>query len=164
VTARRAQKHGLKGLMRRVSARGLHALDKRSAGYRALNVWRSELERDLGGKEHLSAMQLTLIEHAVRTRVYLDSMDDWLMAQSTIVASRRRAAVPALGQRMALQAALERILDRLGIERRDPPPPSLSEYLNQPAQTDEPSDGLPDESDEENISDAELAMLEGRDE
>ncbi len=115
--------------MARVSTHGLTALDKRSAGYRALAEWRAGLERDLGGRDALSEQQRTLVELACRTKLFLDSLDVYLMGLPSLVNKRRRAVLPALTQRMQLQESLARMLDRLGIQKQEAPPPSLEAYL-----------------------------------
>ena len=122
-------KHGLKRLMGRVSVQGMAAIDGRSQASRALMVWKSELVRDLGGETALSAQQLTVIELACRARLYLDSVDGWLMQQPSLVNKRRKALLPVLRERMAIADALARHLAALGLERREKPVPSLNEYL-----------------------------------
>lgn len=123
------QKRGLKGLIAKVSLHGLAVIDRRSAGARALFEWRRELERDLGGEESLSAQQKTLIELAVRTRLYLDSLDSWLMLQPSVVAKKKKSILPALSQRMTLSNELARLLIQLGLQRQAARVPSLAEYL-----------------------------------
>jgi hypothetical protein len=159
MTAKRRQKHGLKGLMAAISTRGLAAIDARSAGARALAEWKSSLERDLGGHEHLSEQQRTLIELATRTRLFLDSLDVYLMGLPSLVNKRKRAAIPALAQRMQLSDSLARLLMQLGIRRQEPPPPTLEQYLTsdeykekQAAQLAPPENDPVQESPEENPS------------
>ena len=72
-------RHGLNALKARVMVKGLHAIDKRTAAAQALIAWRSELLTDLGGEEIVSAQQLALVEMATRTRLYVDSLDAWLI-------------------------------------------------------------------------------------
>lgn len=119
------KRHGLRGLMARVSYRGLATLDRRSSGYRMLKEWRSKLERDLGGLEALSAQQQALVENACRTRLYLDHVDGWLMAQSTLI--RKRTLLPIFRERMDLAARLERTLAALGLHRQEKAAPSLAD-------------------------------------
>jgi len=122
---------GLHGLMAKISSRGLRALDRRSAGYRALLEWRRELEQDLGGVETLSAQQRTLVELACRIRLYLDHVDSWLMLQPSLINRRRRAVLPIVAQRMQLSDSLARLLAQLGLQRHAKPVPSLKEYVAQ---------------------------------
>jgi hypothetical protein len=140
----RRKKHGLQGLMSKVSSRGLTALDQRSAGARALMEWKRELVADLGGEANLTSQRRTLVELAVRHRLFLDEIDQWLMSQSSLVNKRRRSALPILSTRMQLSDALTRLLTTLGLNRQEPPPPSLQEYLAskeaQPGSEPEPND------------------------
>jgi hypothetical protein len=130
-TRTKAVKHGLRGLMAGVSHRGLGALDKRSAGYRALQEWRQGLERDLGGHENLSEQQRTLVELATRTRLFLDHLDQFLMGLDSIINKRNRRAVPLLTTRMQLSDSLSRTLTQLGLQRQVHVP-TLQEYLASP--------------------------------
>jgi hypothetical protein len=122
-------RHGLHGLMSKVSAKGLTALDQRSAGARALSEWRRELERDLGGAESLSAQQRTIVELACRVRVYLDHIDGWLMLQPSLINKRKRTVIPVVRERMQLSDSLARLLTQLGIERQTAPAPRLADFL-----------------------------------
>lgn len=129
--ADKRQKHGLNGLMSRVSSRGLAAIDQRSAGARALLEWKRELVNDLGGEENLSAQQLTMVELACRARLYLDHVDAWLMAQHSLINKRRRATLPIVAQRMQLSDSLTRLLVALGLQRQPKPIKSLHEYVQE---------------------------------
>jgi hypothetical protein len=124
-------KHGLHGLMSKVSTTGLSAIDRRSAGARALLEWRRELEQDLGGADSLSAQQRTLVELACRVRLYLDHVDGWLMSQPSLVNKRRRAVVPIMLQRMQLSDSLARLLGQLGLRRQAKPVKTLAEYIRE---------------------------------
>jgi hypothetical protein len=137
-TEKSDKRHGLRGLMSRVSVLGMKGLDRRSRGYRALKEWRSELERDLGGVESLSAQQQTLVENACRTRLYLDHIDGWLMSQATLI--RKRSLLPIFRDRMDLAAKLERTLAALGLERQERPAPPIGDFAErvEPHPVDEP--------------------------
>ncbi len=120
---------GLHALKARVKVRGLAAIDMRTTAAQALIAWRSELLTDLGGEEIVSAQQLALVEMATRTRLYVDSLDAWLMEQSSLVNRRKKAVLPVLRERQQLVDSLARILGQLGLERKAKPVPALSEYL-----------------------------------
>ncbi len=122
-------RHGLHGLIAKVSAKGLSAIDRRSAGARALQEWRRELERDLGGPEALSVQQRTIVELACRVRLYLDFIDGWLLTQKSIINKRRRAVLPIMVTRMQLSDSLARLLGQLGLARAAKRVPELREYL-----------------------------------
>lgn len=130
MTERRAySRHGLNVLKARVKVRGLGAIDRRTAAARALLRWREELLADLGGREAVSAQQLALVELAVRTKLYVDSLDAWLMEQDSLINRRRKAVLPVLRERTQLADALARYLTALGLERRKPPALTLEGYL-----------------------------------
>jgi hypothetical protein len=130
VTERRSySRHGLNVVKARVMVRGLAAIDKRTAAAQALIGWRNELLSDLGGQESVSAQQLALIDMAVRTRLYIDHLDCWLMEQGTLINKRRKAVFPVLRERQSLVDSLSRVLGQLGLERRPKPIPALSEYV-----------------------------------
>jgi hypothetical protein len=117
--------------MSRVSARGLTALDQRSAGARALLEWRQELEGDLGGTEALSIQQRTLVELACRLRLYLDHVDGWLMDQPSLILKRKRILLPVVRERMALSDSLVRVLKDLGLKRQPKDLGNLEDYLKE---------------------------------
>src|SRR5712692_6903327 len=107
---KRVPRHGLHGLMAKVSSKGLVALDQRSAGMRALLEWKRELERDLGGVEGLSAQKRTIVEMAARARLYIDHIDGWLMTQESLVNRKRRSVYPVVQQRNTLVNTLMYLL------------------------------------------------------
>jgi hypothetical protein len=120
---------GLNALKARVKIRGLDAIDKRTAAGRALVEWRRELIADLGGEAAVSAQQRAIADLVVRTKLYVDSLDAWLMAQPSLVLARKRAVLPVLVERQRLADSLARMLAQLGLERRMKPAPTRAEYL-----------------------------------
>lgn len=116
-----------KELMRRVKMRGMGALDKRSAGYRELAEWRAGLTRDLGGD--LSVQEAAIVELICRTKLFLDSIDLWLMQQASIINRQKKTALPILATRNSMANTLASLLDRVGLARRDPPMKSLTEFI-----------------------------------
>jgi hypothetical protein len=100
-------RHGKNALMARIKLRGLGAIDKRTAAARALIAWQKELLEKYGeGKR-------ALVDLAVRTRLYLDALDSYLLSQESLVVHKRRAVLPALQQRMALADSLAKYLSQL---------------------------------------------------
>src|SRR5262245_50833810 len=109
-------RHGLNALKARVKVRGLAAIDRRTAAARALLVFREGLIRDVGSLGwELSAQTLALVDLASRTKLYLDTLDAWLMEQTSLVNSRSRSVLPVLRERMQLADALVRYLVQMGI-------------------------------------------------
>jgi hypothetical protein len=121
--------HGLRALKSLVNVRGLAGIDKRSQVARALLAWKKELLQDLGGEESISAQRMTLVEMAVRTRMYIDHVDGWLLEQPRLVLTRKKSVLPVLLQRQQMVDSLGRLLKELGLERIPKKVPTLQEYL-----------------------------------
>ena len=126
-----ARKHGLVALKRAVSTLGRRTIDGRTLVGKALAAWRSDLIADLGGLDAVSTQELALIEEAVKTKLILDSLDSWLLSQSTLINRRSRAALPAVRDRNALVTTLRGLLGDLGLRRRTQEAPDLAAYLTQ---------------------------------
>lgn len=105
----------------------IRALDKRTSTGKALAQWRKDLIRDLGGD--VSTQQDAIISLAVKTKLLLDSIDVWLLQQDTLINKRKRAVIPAVGQRQQLADALSRYMSQLGLERRAKPVLTPTEIL-----------------------------------
>ena len=122
-------RHGLNALKARIKVRGLTAIDQRTAAAQALLAWRREILDDLGGEAVVSAQQMALVEAAVRTRLYVDSLDAWIMEHGSLVNARRRSVHPVVRERQQLVDSLARLLSLLGLQRVKPAPVSLQEFL-----------------------------------
>jgi chorismate mutase len=118
---------GAHSLMRRVNARGMGAVDGRTRAMRAVSAWKADLVRDLGGDP--SAQQLTLIDVATKTMLFLNHIDSWLMQQESLVNKRKRAILPILRERMALADSLARLMSQLGLQRVPKPVQPLHEFI-----------------------------------
>jgi hypothetical protein len=107
---------GLSALRTRVRVRGLQAIDRRTVAARALLGWRDDLIDALGGEQAVSPQQRALVDLAVRTRLYVESVDAWIVQQPSLVHARRRSILPVVRERQALADSLARLLGRLGPE------------------------------------------------
>lgn len=131
------QKHGLTALRSVVRRLGPRVVDRRTTLGKALAAWRADLIRDLGGD--VSTQQAAIVEIATRTKLMLDSIDAWLLAQPSLIIVRRKTLLPVVKERQSLADALARYMGQLGLERRakevdlaaqlaalhhKPPPPS----------------------------------------
>ena len=94
----------------------------------AIRTWRAEIIEDLGGEESVSAMQRVLIDSASKTYILLCSVDAWLLRQNPIN-KRTKSLYPIVAKRQQLADALARYMEKLGLERRQKPVPSLQQYL-----------------------------------
>ena len=126
-----ARKHGFNSLKKAWSLLGNRAIDGRSPAAVAIRKWRRELIADLGGDEAVSTQQLAIIDLAGKSKLLLDSIDTWLLAQPTLINSRKRSVIPVVLQRQTLADGLARYLTQLGLDRRHKVK-SLNDVLNEP--------------------------------
>jgi hypothetical protein len=122
-------RHGLNVLKARVQVRGLTAIDMRTAAAQALVAWRRELFTDLGGEDACSAQKKAIIEIATRTRLYIESLDAWILEQRSLVNYKRKAILPVVLQRQTLADAFARYMAQLGLERKQKPVPTLKDFI-----------------------------------
>jgi len=108
-------RHGLNALKVRVKVRGLNAIDRRTNEARGLLRRRGGLIASLGGEANVSVQQLAVIDIIIRTMLYVDSLDAWLMGQPSLVNARRRTVLPVLLQRQQMADSLVRHLQTLGL-------------------------------------------------
>jgi hypothetical protein len=120
---------GLNALRTRVRVRGLQSIDRRTAAARALLGWRDDLIGALGGEDAVSPQQRVLVDLAVRTKLYVDAVDAWIVEQPSLVLARKRSILPVVRERQALADSLARLLGQLGLERRLKEVPTLRAYL-----------------------------------
>lgn len=103
--------HGLTVLKQAVNGLGNRLIDRRTVTGRALAQWRKDLIIDLGGQGNISTQQSAIIDLAVKSKLLLDSIDAWLLAQDSLINKRKRALLPAVIQR-------QQYLAMLGLERK----------------------------------------------
>ena len=123
---------GLNALKARVKIRGLHAIDQRTAAAQALLGWRNDLIDALGGEDQITPQHRQIVELVVRTRLYVDTIDSWLLENGeTLMAGRgrKRTVIPVLTQRTALANSLVQHLATLGLEKRQGKQITLGEYM-----------------------------------
>jgi hypothetical protein len=65
----------------------------------------------------VSAQKRALVDLAVRTRLYVDHCDAFLMEQTSLILKRKKSVLPILLQRNQLADSLARTLSMLGLER-----------------------------------------------
>jgi hypothetical protein len=124
-------KHGLYKLESRLRLKGWDAIDWRTRGAKQLSAWRSELTASLGGEDNITPQRKAILEAVCRSRLFLESIDLWLLEQPSLILKRKRSLLPALVQRQALCDSLMRQLQAIGLERVPAPIPSLQDYLRQ---------------------------------
>jgi hypothetical protein len=101
--------------MRKALARlGTRKLDGRSAVAVAVKEFKHALADSLGG--NITPQQAEVIEIIARSKVLLDTVDDWLFQQPTLISRRTRGLIPAAAQRMGMANSLITNLEKLGLE------------------------------------------------
>jgi hypothetical protein len=132
---REYQRHGLYEAKRILSEYGKRAIDGRSATGRELARWIADVVADLGGEEALSAAQKTIIERAAIKRLLVNGIEAYLAEQlekrgvGALINKRDRHAYRIVRDYAQLAESLARDLERLGLEKRKPPPEDLTAYL-----------------------------------
>jgi hypothetical protein len=110
------QMHGLYALKGALMRVGYRAVDGRTSTGKALAKWRQDLITDLGGD--VSTQESAIIDLAVKSKLLLDSIDVWLLSQSSLVNVRKRSLIPVVKERQTLADGLARYLAMLGLARR----------------------------------------------
>jgi hypothetical protein len=112
-----SRKHGLYTLRRALIDLGSRAIDGRSTVGVAMRRWKAELIQDLGGEDSISTQQEALIDIAARSKIMLDSIDNWILSQPTLINSRKKSMLAVVQQRQTIADGLTRILKDLGLAR-----------------------------------------------
>lgn len=120
----RTETHGYHAARRFLAEYGSRALDQRTRASRDLAAWRDAYLEDLGGIENVGTAKLTLLDMAatqwflyagLRAKVLTDELFD----RETIDLLRR------------VGDSLAKLIDRLGLERYEPPPEDLTSYVRE---------------------------------
>ena len=56
----------------------------------------------------MSTQKLALVDLAVKTKFMLDSIDNWILTQPSLINARRRALLPVVRERQQLSDALSK--------------------------------------------------------
>ncbi len=107
---------------------GTHVIDGRSRVAHALDEFRDELVRDLGGPTAVSQQQRVIVDLAVRTHLMVQSVDNYLLSLGSLVNKRKRSLWPVVRERTSLADSLAKYMSMLGLEKRDPPEKNLTDY------------------------------------
>ena len=122
---------------------GSHVIDGRSRVAHALDQFRDELVRDLGGPEAISKQQEVIVSMAVRTHLLVHSLDNYILSLNSLVNQRKRSVWPVVRERTQLADALARYMGMLGLERRARPVEDLQTYLRRKAATQDETSNTP---------------------
>lgn len=124
------QTHGLKSLKRAIRTLGKRAIDKRTRAGKHHALLQNVLIDALGGTEQLTPQKRVLLDEAVLTKLMLDSVNAWIVAQPTLINKRNKTIIAAVKDRSSLVSVLRTLLGDLGLERKAKVIPSLAEYLH----------------------------------
>lgn len=109
--------------------KGIRAIDQRSQLALWIKKQRRELFADLGGEESLSSQQRKLVEDVIKRLVMIETLDNWIFRQPSIINGRTRSLHPLVLQRMSIADGMVRCLEKLGLEKKAKAI-SLADYLN----------------------------------
>ena|SRR5215475_1696176 len=128
--SRNHQSHGLYSMKNALVRSKQVRLDMRYRTGKALVRWRLELVQDLGGEDAISTQQAALIELCVRSKLMIDTVDNWILSQDSLVNKKKKSLLPVVAQRQSLADGLAKYLGQLGLERRVKEK-TLEEYINE---------------------------------
>jgi hypothetical protein len=100
----------------------------------AAREFRADVLADLGGREHVTATKLALLNACVGTWIVLSSLDHYvfeLAGSGGLVNRRTRVAFGVVTDRQRVADTLVRQLLALGLEKRSPPPMDLTRYVEE---------------------------------
>ena len=100
---------------------------------------------DRGGRANLSELQQDLVNRYLVTELLIQSIDFWLLEQKSIINKRKKTAIPILAERNRLTETSLKLAQAIGLERKEPPAPSLAEFLAQrKAQSEQTPESKPE--------------------
>ena len=125
------QKHGFYAATTVLKPHGLAGVDQRSAAARVAKGFKDELEAALGGD--VTPQQRTLIELAAVELLLVRHVDAFLLEQETLLLGRgkQKRLLPVLKDRATHASFLASLMDKLGLERREPKPVDLGSYIEE---------------------------------
>ena len=98
------------------------SLDGRTAVAKVYDQLVAQIHADLGGRDRLSAIELSLVEAFAGASVTLDHLNTRLLAGAELTQA-------LVGMAAVASSTMVRVAMRLGIERRAKIVPSLDEFL-----------------------------------
>jgi hypothetical protein len=131
VRSNRTDMHALKSA---VKVKGLWAIDKRSLAAKALFRWKRELVAQLGGIEEVTPAKMCLVDMAVRTRLFIEALDAFLVEQKSLINESQKSVIPVLLERQQLVDSLGKLLKQIGLQRQHGKILSLKEYWATPVE------------------------------
>jgi hypothetical protein len=105
---------GLNALKARVKLKGWSVIDIRTAAAREVIAWEANVRKSLGGT---TPQQDALIQVAAHTRLILDDVDAFILAQQSTCNRKKKSVLPIVKDRMTLADQLTRQLIAIGLQR-----------------------------------------------
>jgi hypothetical protein len=127
--AKRPDMHGIRTA---VMIKGCWKIDRRSIGAQQLFRWKRELILAMGGEAEISPQRMCLVDLCVRTRLYVEALDAYLLGTKSLIDKKARATLPILLQRQSMADSLVKTLKILGLNRQHGKILSLKEYWSTP--------------------------------
>ena len=138
---RQYHRHGHYALKKALETFGTEAwIDKLGATGEALRCWRTALIDDLGGEDALSTQKLALVDLCCRQWLMIEHVDRFILINDAIVNKRNRRLFRVMLDRQRLVDSLAKMLDQLGLERREEPL-DWSKYVEVAGADDSGDDG-----------------------
>jgi hypothetical protein len=131
VRSNRTDMHALKSA---VKVKGLWAIDKRSLAAKALFRWKRELVAQLGGIDEVTPAKMCLVDLAVRTRLFVEALDAFLVEQKSLINKSQKSVIPVLLERQQLVDSMGKLLKQIGLQRQHGKILSLKEYWTTPVE------------------------------
>jgi hypothetical protein len=127
--AKRPDMHGIRTA---VMVQGCWKIDRRSIGAQHLFRWKRQLVDALGGEAEISPQRMCLVDMCVRTRLYVEALDRYLLGEKSLIDKKARSTLPILLQRQSMADSLTKTLKILGLNRQHGKILSLKEYWSTP--------------------------------
>ena len=139
----RSNRTNMDALKAAVKVQGMWRIDRRSLAAKALFRWKRELVAQCGGVEELTPAKACLVDMAVRTRLFIEALDAFLVEQKSLINKSQKSVIPVLLERQQLVDSMGKLLKQIGLNRQHGKIPSLKEYWSTPleAAQDEGSEG-----------------------
>jgi hypothetical protein len=124
-----ARKHGANRLKVVLKDVGIAGISRQTTLGRELARRQAQIEKDAGGKENISLVKQDLIERYLRTILLIETIDNWIFQQRTIV--RKRALYPVVIERTRLVDCSLRLAQAIGLDRQAVRVPTLEDLTAQ---------------------------------
>jgi hypothetical protein len=113
---RNARKSGRYALEKSLKRDGFSVLTRRQR--EAVREWRDQIIVDRGGRQQWSQLQLMQLERFIITEILIQSIDSYLMTQSSLVNRRKKSLYPVVVERGRLAELSLKLATAIGLDRK----------------------------------------------